>query len=81
MTERVKNKLLKQATNPRPKIDNSKNSEGLDEAIAAQLERDRETRKYPLRINAQTVIYVSREKCNKKYAASYLAKIKRSIHG
>ena len=57
------------------KIDNSKNNDDLDDVIAKQLELDKKTRRYPLRINKQTTIFVSKEKCNEQYAEQYRRKI------
>lgn len=66
MTERVKNVSLK-----KKKINNDKNSDGLDEAIERVLARERGQQKYPLRINRQTVIFVTKDKCNEEYAEEY----------
>ena len=57
------------------KVDVFKNSDDLDEVIAAQLEKDKHTRKYPLKINKQTTIFVSKEKCNEQYAEEYRRRI------
>lgn len=78
MTERVKNKRIKkfkESLGKGGKIDNSKNNDDLDDVIAAQLEKDKHTRKYPLKINKQTTIFVSKEKCNEQYAEEYRRKI------
>ena len=78
MTERVKVKRQKkfnESLGKGGKIDNSKNNDDLDEVIAAQLEKDKHTRKYPLKINKQTTIFVSKEKCNEQYAEQYRRKI------
>ena len=78
MTERVKVKRQKkfnESLGKGGKIDNSKNNDDLDEVIAAQLEKDKHTRKYPLKINKQTTIFVSKEKCNEQYAEQYRKKI------
>ena len=78
MTERVKNKRIKkfkESLSKGGKIDNSKNNDDLDDVIAAQLEKDKHTRKYPLKINKQTTIFVSKEKCNEQYAEEYRRKI------
>ena len=78
MTERVKNKRIKkfnESLGKGGKIDNSKNNDDLDEVIAAQLEKDKHTRKYPLKINKQTTIFVSKDKCNEQYAEQYRRKI------
>ena len=78
MTERVKNKRIKkfkESLGKGGKIDNSKNNDDLDDVIAAQLEKDKHTRKYPLKINKQTTIFVSKEKCNEQYAEEYRKRI------
>ena len=78
MTERVKNKRIKkfkESLGKGGKIDNSKNNDDLDDVIAAQLEKDKHTRKYPLRINKQTTIFVSKDKCNEQYAEQYRRRI------
>lgn len=68
MTERVKitrqKNKFKESLGIGDKVDVSKNSENLDKAIAEHQERDKRIRKYPLRINQQTVIFVRKEKCN-----------------
>lgn len=51
------------------KADNDRNPEGLDEAIARHMEKDREL--YPLKINATTYIYVPKRKQTPEYAAKY----------
>lgn len=83
MTERVKitnqKRKFKESLGTGKKADVFKNSDDLDDVIAAQLEKDKKTRKYPLRINKQTVIFVSKEKCNEEYAAKYRKKIEASI--
>lgn len=78
MTERVKVKRQKkfnESLGKGGKIDNSKNNDDLDDVIAKQLELDKKTRKYPLRINKQTTIFVSKEKCNEQYAEEYRKRI------
>ena len=78
MTERVKVKRQKkfnESLGKGGKIDNSKNNDDLDDVIAKQLELDKKTRRYPLRINKQTTIFVSKEKCNEQYAEEYRRKI------
>ena len=78
MTERVKNKRIKkfnESLGKGGKIDNSKNNDDLDDVIAKQLELDNKTRRYPLRINKQTTIFVSKEKCNEQYAEEYRKRI------
>lgn len=51
------------------KGDNSRNPEGLDDAIARHMEKDGEL--YPLKINATTYIYVPKRKRTPEYAAKY----------
>lgn len=79
MTERVKvtrqKKKFKESLGTGGKVDVFKNSDDLDEVIAAHLEKDKDKRKYPLRINKQTVIFVSKEKCNEEYADKYRKKV------
>lgn len=79
MTERVKvtkqKRKYKETLGKGGKVDVFKNSDDLDEVIAAQLEKDKHTRKYPLKINKQTTIFVSKEKCNKQYAEQYRRRI------
>ena len=78
MTERVKVKRQKkfnESLGKGGKIDNSKNNDDLDDVIAKQLELDKRTRRYPLRINKQTTIFVSKEKCNEQYAEQYRKRI------
>lgn len=78
MTERVKNKRIKkfnESLGKGGKINNSKNNDDLDDVIAKQLELDKRTRRYPLRINKQTTIFVSKEKCNEQYAEEYRKRI------
>jgi hypothetical protein len=78
MTERVKVKRQKkfnESLGKGGKIDNSKNNDDLDDVIAKQLELDKKTRRYPLRINKQTTIFVSKDKCNEQYAEEYRKRI------
>ena len=79
MTERVKvtkqKRKYKESLGKSGKVDVFKNSDDLDEVIAAQMEKDKQTRKYPLRINKQTTIFVSKEKCNEQYAEEYRKRI------
>lgn len=78
MAERVKVKRQKkfnESLGKGGKIDNSKNNDDLDDVIAKQLELDKKTRRYPLRINKQTTIFVSKEKCNEQYAEEYRKRI------
>ena len=78
MTERVKVKRQKkfnESLGKGGKIDNSKNNDDLDDVIAKQLEQDKKTRRYLLRINKQTTIFVSKEKCNEQYAEEYRKRI------
>lgn len=72
MTERKK--VREQKSKLRDKADTSKNSETLDEVIVEC--REREARKYPLRIDARTVIFVPKHKCNEEYAEAYRNKMK-----
>lgn len=84
MTERVsitKKKKINESLSKRDKVDVFSNSEGLDDVIAAQLEKDKRTRKYPLRINKQTVIFVSKDKCNEEYAEEYRQKVENFARG
>lgn len=57
------------------KIDSSKNTDGLDEAISRYMSKAK--RLYPLRINKNTVIFVTKSKCNEKYRQSYIDRIER----
>lgn len=78
MTERVKVKRQKkfnESLGKGGKIDNSKNNDDLDDVIAKQLDLDKKTRRYPLRINKLTTIFVSKEKCNEQYAEEYRKRI------
>jgi hypothetical protein len=78
MTERVKVKRQKkfnESLGKGGKIDNSKNNDDLDDVIAKQLELDKRIRRYPIRINKQTTIFVSKEKCNEQYAEEYRKRI------
>lgn len=78
MTERVKVKRQKkfnESLGKGGKIDNSKNNDDLDDVIAKQLEQDKKTRRYPLRINKQITIFVSKENCNEQYAEEYRKRI------
>ena len=79
MTERVKNQKIKkkyhESLGTGKKPNNFENSDGLDDVIARQLELERKTRTYPLRINKNTTIFVIKEKCNEEYAAAYRKKI------
>ena len=67
--------MYKESLGKGGKIDNSKNNDDLDDVIAKQLELDKRTRRYPLRINKQTTIFVSKEKCNEQYAEKYRKRI------
>lgn len=78
MTERKKTKRVKtigKMLGTPKKPDVFSNSEGLCEVIAAQAKKEAAQKKYPLRINKQTVIFVSKEKCNEAYAERYRQKI------
>ena len=55
------------------KADNSKNGSGVERAMEVQRRKEEKLR--PLRINAQTIILVPRGKCNKKYAEEYRKKL------
>lgn len=83
MTERVKvtkqKRKFKETLGKGGKVDVFKNSDDLDEVIAAQLEKDKHTRKYPLKINKQTTIFVSKEKCNEEYAVKYRKKLEAAL--
>ena len=59
------------------KPNNSANAEGLSARMALHRERERMAEKLPLRINANTVIYVNKEKCNEQYAEEYRQRIKK----
>lgn len=50
------------------KADNDRNPEGLDDAIARHLKKER--RLYPLKINANTYIYVPKKQ-TPEYAAQW----------
>lgn len=52
-------------TNLRP-VDTAKNQEGIEEAIQQFKEKD--VRRYPLRLNRTTVIYVKKENMTSAYA-------------
>ena len=67
--------MYKESLGKGGKIDNSKNNDDLDDVVAKQLELDKRTRRYPLRINKQTTIFVSKEKCNEQYAEKYRKRI------
>ena len=77
----TKKKKINESLSKRDKVDVFNNSEGLDDVIASQLEKDKRTRKYPLRINKQTVIFVSKEKCNEEYAEEYRQKVENFARG
>ena len=57
------------------RIDYSRN--GDEKALCSLIEEHQKKQKklYPLRINAITVIYVPKSKCNAKYAEAYRKKI------
>ena len=57
------------------RIDYSRNSD--EEKLCSLIEehQNRQRKLYPLRINAITVIYVPKSKCNAKYAEAYRKKI------
>ena len=80
MTERVKIKVQKTFNKSLGKSDKPnvfKNSDGLDDVIAVQQEKEKKIKKYPLRINKYTIIYVSKDNCNEIYAEQYRKKIER----
>lgn len=54
------------------KVNPDENPKGTEKAIIAQ--KQRETRLYPLRINHQTVILVTKDKCNEEYANKFREK-------
>ena len=59
MTERVKIKVQKTFNKSLGKSDKPnvfKNSDGLDDVIAVQQEKEKKIKKYPLRINKYTII-------------------------
>lgn len=60
------------------KPDVTKNSDGAEEARRMRLDQDRKRNFYPLRINAQTVIYVPIEKRNEEYAEQYRQRMRRN---
>lgn len=63
---------MKRTTRPKSKprkADNDRNPEGLDDAIAQHLKKER--RLYPLKINANTYIYVPKKKQTQEYAAQW----------
>lgn len=55
------------------KPDTTKNADDLDKAISKCL--GKENRKYLLRINKTTVIYVTKDKCNEEYRQKYIGRI------
>lgn len=55
------------------KDDSSRNDDNLDVVVARCINKDKNL--YPLRINKTTVIYVTKDKCNEKYAEQYRNKI------
>ena len=71
--------MYKESLGKGGKIDNSTNNYDLDDVIAKQLELDKKTRRYPLRINKQTTIFVSKEKCNEEYAEKYRKKLEAAL--
>lgn len=54
------------------KDDSSRNPEGMEEAIARHMKKER--RVYPMKINATTYIYVPKRKQTPEYAAKYREK-------
>ena len=69
-TDRELNERKKDNPDKRHKPDITNNSDDLDKAINKCL--GKEKRKYPLRINNTTVIYVTKDKCNEEYKHKYL---------
>lgn len=55
------------------KADTTRNSEGLDELIRKQMQKEKKL--HPLKINSTTYIYVPKRKCNEKYAEAYRKKM------
>lgn len=53
------------------KPDLNANGEGMEQAVKKHRHEEQCRKLYPLRINAQTTIYVPIEKCNATYAAEY----------
>lgn len=74
MTERKKNKKVK-ALSKVKKLDVFQNCEDLDIVIAAQEKKENNKKRYPLRINKQTVILVTKDKYNNEYAEAYRQKL------
>lgn len=55
------------------KPDTAHNDDRLEEAIDKCMSSEK--RLYPLRINKNTVLYVTRNKCNEKYRQEYLQRM------
>lgn len=51
------------------KDDTSRNIDGVDDCVQRQLEKEKNL--YPLRITNTTVIFVTKDKCNREYAERY----------
>lgn len=79
MTERKRNMQIKKMSDKRIKADVSSNSDRLDDVISEHRTRSLVKEKFPLRINANTVIFVAREKCTREYAENYLNRMNRSV--
>lgn len=62
-------KVYTVATERKPDV--ARNSDGVESAVARHRQQEQKRKLYPLRINAQTVIYVPIEKYNEAYAESY----------
>lgn len=57
------------------KADTTKNGKKLEECISAHLKREKGL--FPLIINRNTVIYVTKDKCTPEYSEKYANKINR----
>lgn len=77
MTERKKNRRIRR--NER-KTDLAANPEGTEDVVAGMTAREALSGRFPLRIDARTVIFVPREKCTPEYAAAYRERINRTEH-
>ncbi len=65
--------------NTERKPDTRRNGRVPDEVTERQRERERHL--FPIRVNAQTVIYVTRDKCNADYAAAWLRRVEKAARG
>ena len=61
---------LRRPETAKTKVDLDKNDSGLQEVIKRHVENEKQ--KFPLRVNRQTIIFVTKEKCNEEYAKWYL---------